>query len=82
MEVYAIFLNEPNETCWDAIQKNWPENHFILTKNLAFIVTSDNITTKQIADKVGIYGSDKKIVGLGAACKNNGIGVMGKKLRQ
>ncbi|MCY4150905.1 MAG: hypothetical protein OXE94_01540 [Aestuariivita sp.] len=64
MEVYAIFLNEPNETCWDAIQKNWPENHFILTKNLAFIVTNDNITTKQIADKVGIYGSDEKIVGL------------------
>ncbi|MCY4303436.1 MAG: hypothetical protein OXC62_01410 [Aestuariivita sp.] len=64
MKVYAIFLNKPNETCWETIQESWPENHFILTNNLAFIVANDNITTKQIADKVGISGSDKEMVGI------------------
>ena len=57
MNVYAIFLNEPNGSVWAAINEHWPERHFTLDNKLAFVSPPEEITTtKNISDKAGING--------------------------
>ena len=37
MSVYAVFLNEPDETVWQKLKEEWPKRHYVLTGNMAFV---------------------------------------------
>ena len=64
MTVYAVYLNEPDETAWTALREHWPNGrHFILTDNLAFVAPEGIITTSQIAEATGI-GEEQELLGL------------------
>ena len=65
MTIYAIILNEPNDSAWEAVRENWPNHHHILTDQIAFIaVPEDKLTlTDDIAEPIGLNES-KKIRGL------------------
>lgn len=54
MTVYAVFLNEADETAWQVLKEKWPERHFILTNHMAFVAPEGLTLTTNIADVVGI----------------------------
>lgn len=54
MSTYAVFLNAPNQSAWDAIRAEWPGRHFILDDRLAFVAPEGISTTADIANAVGI----------------------------
>ena len=40
MTVYAVFINKPDETTWDALEKEWPNGrHFILDGSFGICCT-------------------------------------------
>jgi len=64
MTVYAVFLNEPDETAWAALQEKWPNGRsFILTDNMAFVAPEGIVLTTEISKAVGI-GEDNDRLGL------------------
>ena len=63
MSVYGVFLNEPDREAWQTLETTWPDRHFILNGNLAFVAPEGIITTKQIAENVGL-GSERGVRGI------------------
>ena len=53
MTVYAVVLNDPDDTAWRKV-KEWPNQHYILTDRLAFLVADDLVLTENIAAQVGM----------------------------
>ncbi len=37
MNVYAIVLDEPNENVWEALKRQWPDHHFVLSDRMMFV---------------------------------------------
>ncbi len=60
MTVYAVFLNEPNEEAWAVLAERWPDRHFILTGNLAFVAPEGLTLTSAIAEAVGIGDAEDR----------------------
>lgn len=52
MSLYAIILDQPNETVWKKVRANWPK-HFILDERVAYIKAEDALTGG-IAQEAGI----------------------------
>ena len=57
MNRYAIILEQPDEEAWRRVRKNWPDNH-IHSTTIAFILTKDITTTKDIARIVGMTAEE------------------------
>ncbi len=55
MPLYAILLNEPNESAWDKVRETWPK-HYVFDNRLALIST-ENVLTADVARDAGI-GAD------------------------
>lgn len=54
MTIYAIVLNEPNETAWRQVRSEWPDRHYIVTDCLAFIAPEGFTLTEGIAETIGM----------------------------
>lgn len=67
MSVYAVFLNEPDETVWQKLQEEWPKRHYVLTGNMAFVAPLDITTTADIAGSLGI-GGNREVPGIVIEC--------------
>ncbi len=52
MTVYAVILNDPDETAWRKVRE-WKQ-HYVLTDRIAFIATDDLTLTHEIAATIGI----------------------------
>ncbi|MCY3880233.1 MAG: hypothetical protein OXF74_13770 [Rhodobacteraceae bacterium] len=64
MTVYAVFLNEPDETTWATLREKWPNGRsFILTDNMAFVAPEGLTLTAEIAEAVGI-GVERGVLGI------------------
>ena len=63
MTIYAIFLNKPDDQAWQALAETWPDRHFVLTENLAFVAPEGITLTGQIAETVGI-GGEREVLGI------------------
>jgi len=65
MTVYAVFLNDADETARQALQEKWPHGrHFILTDHMAFVAPEGITTTAQIAQAVGIGSGEREVLGI------------------
>ena len=61
MSVFAIFLNEPDETAWETLKEKWPNGRsFILTGNLAFVAPEGIVVTSEISEALGIGGETER----------------------
>lgn len=63
MSVYAVFLNNPDEKAWQLLREKWPNRHFILTSNMAFVSPEEITLTARIMDTLEI-GEDRNIHGI------------------
>ena len=63
MTVYAVFLNEADESAWQALAEKWPGRHFILNEHMAFVAPEGITTTAEIAAVAGI-GEEHDVLGI------------------
>lgn len=64
MNLYAIVLNEPNEQSWAKLKEEWPEQHYVLTERIAFLVAGNgSTTTRSIGDQLGM-NNEKAVTGI------------------
>ena len=62
MSIYAIILNEPDPQAWSKVEREWPDRHYILTENVAFVAPERTTISAKIAESVGI-NSDAEVLG-------------------
>ena len=58
MTIYAIVLNEPDDTAWERVKSQWPHHHYIVADCLAFLAPEGPILTEEIAETVGMNDDD------------------------
>ena len=63
MTIYAIVLNEPDETAWRQVRSEWPDRHYIVTDRLAFITPKEVILTEDIAETLGM-DDERNVTGI------------------
>ena len=59
MSIYAININEKNDSVWETVRTTWPR-HYIVSDTLAFIAPPDPTTlTADIAEAVGMNATGR-----------------------
>ena len=60
MSIYAIILQEQEETVWDRVKERWPDCHYIWHSYAAFIAPSGIATSDGISEVLGFNSGDHK----------------------